>query len=102
MGVVLGFMFVREFLVDSRTVGVIPAACTIFSLLSILAATRSVCNSCWQHPVIIGVIATLVLIKPAGLISFCISRGERKHFTGGKSEWLRLAPPLKLRRYAVA
>jgi hypothetical protein len=42
------------------------------------------------------------LIKPVGLISYCISRGERKHFTGGKSEWLRLAPPLKLRRYAVA
>ena len=46
------FTPIRAFLVDSRAVGIILIACTIFSLtLSNLPATKSAYNSFWQHTV---------------------------------------------------
>jgi NhaA family Na+:H+ antiporter len=46
------FTPIRAFLVDSRAVGIILIACTIFSLtLSNLLATKSAYNSFWQHTV---------------------------------------------------
>lgn len=75
-----------EFWVDSRAVGIILIACTIFSLtLSFLPATRSVFNSFWQQPFVVGggIFAGLVSGKlldawfyrlipgPAASITFC-------------------------------
>ena len=46
------FTPIREFLVDSRAVGIILIACTVLSLtLSNLPATRSAYIAFWQHPV---------------------------------------------------
>jgi len=46
------FTPIREFLVDSRAVGIILIACTILSLtLSNLPATQAAYISFWQHPV---------------------------------------------------
>lgn len=46
------FTPIREFLVDSRAVGIILIVCTILSLLlSNLPATQAAYSSFWQHPV---------------------------------------------------
>jgi NhaA family Na+:H+ antiporter len=50
------FTPIREFLVDSRAVGIILIACTLLSLtLSNLPATRSAYIAFWQHPVHLSV-----------------------------------------------
>ena len=61
------FTPIREFLVDSRAVGIILIAYTIFSIiLSFLPTAHSVFNSFWQHPLMVsvGIIAALVWGKP--------------------------------------
>lgn len=63
----------REFLVDSRAVGINLIAYTIFSLtLSFLPATRLVFISFWQHPSIIGVSVIAMLLSGKPVITwFC-------------------------------
>lgn len=62
-----------EFWVDSRAVGIILIAYTIFSLtLSFLPATRLVFISFWQHPSIIGVSVIAGLLSGKLMITwFC-------------------------------